>query len=115
MNTRLQIHLKCSAFILFITTLFITSVPVAQAEEAILFRSTDVTITNPVEISRSFQRKTILKLDEKGDLLFLCSSVRFTVSYKTTADPFKPSFLYETQRGSNFPTIGVSLSVSLVF
>ena len=116
MNTRLLICLKYVAvYPLLFATLFIISVPVAQAEEVLMFRSRDVTITDSIEMSRSIRQKAILKFDEKGNLIILCGSARFTVAYDASADPVKPSCQFDAQRGSISPVISVSLSVSLAF
>ena len=116
MNTRLLNHLKYAAiYPLLIAIVFITAVPSAQAEEVFLFRSTDATTTNSVEMSRSLRQEAMLKFDNKGNLLILCGSARITVAYDVPADPVKPSCQYDAQRGPITPVIGISLSLSLTF
>jgi hypothetical protein len=117
MNTRLLMNLKnVAVYSLLITAFVITSVPTAQAESIFLFRSADVTPSNSGEFPRTTQQKSILELDEKGDLLIQCGNARFSVAYNAPADPFKQTWhQYDTQRGYIEPITVIILSAKLSF
>jgi hypothetical protein len=117
MNSRMLKTLKyAAAYHLLICTVFITSVPVAQAEALFLFRSPDATVTDGAGTSRSIQQTPLLKLDEKGDLMIQCGNARFTIAYNSPADQFKPpGQQYSPQREYSAPVSGVSLTASLSF
>jgi hypothetical protein len=117
MNARMLKDLTyTAAYSLLIFTFLITSVPAAQAETLLLFRSPETAAPGPNGIPRDIQEKNFLKLGEKGDLLIQCGSARFTIASNAPVNQFKPSGQqYNPQREFNTPIIGVSLTASISF
>jgi hypothetical protein len=117
MNAPLLKTLKqTAAFALLISAFIVSSVPAARAEALFLFRSPDAAAPGHGATPRAIQQKTLLKLDEKGDLLIQCGCARFTVAYNAPADKFKPSEPQQyLQREHGTAFSGISLTASLSF
>lgn len=117
MSARLLNNLKyAAAYPIFIAAFIVTSIPAAQAETLMLFRSPDATAPVTGVSPRIIQQNVLLKLDEKGDLLIKCGNARFTVAYNEPADQFKPSGQFlKQQREPTAAINGISLVASMSF
>jgi hypothetical protein len=117
MYNRLLNKLKHTAAIpLLISAFVVVSAPAARAEAIFLFRSPEATLHDSAGIPRAIQQKSLLKLDEKGDLLIQCGSARFTVAYNSPADQFKPAEQPSNPQREYIANInGISLTASLSF
>jgi len=116
MSARLLKHLKYPLRpALLIVALILTAAPSAWAEAIFLFRSTSAT-TQHTPASSGNPRKSLLRLDEKGDLLIQCGCARFTVAYNAPIDQFKPSEQQQPALREPSTNInGISLTASLAF
>lgn len=116
LSARLLNHLKypLRSALLILAPIFMTA-PSAWAEAIFLFRSPSATAQHTPAPSAN-PRKSLLRLDEKGDLLIQCGCARFTVAYNAPIDQLKPSEQQQpAQREPNTNINGISLTASLAF
>ena len=117
MNARLLKSLKYAAvFPLLVSAFIVIPAPPARAESIFLFLPPVVAPPESAGTPRAIQQKSLLKLDDKGDLLIQCGSTRFTVAYNTPADQLKPSEQQSSpQRESIANKNGLILTASMSF
>ena len=117
MKARLPEYLKRTAtHSILIAALVVISVPAARCEAVFLFRDAGSATAEFGGIPPVTPLKTLLKLDEKGDLLIQCGNARFTLAYSQPLDQFKPSEQHQNPLREQAAAInGISLTASLTF
>ena len=116
MTARLLEILKLVAVHTLLIAAFLgTAVPGARGEPLVLFQ--DPTPGAMADNAALAARKnTILKFNEKGNLLIQCGGTRFTLSYTPPVDRFKPTEQRNTPQHDMAAAInGISLTASLNF
>lgn len=117
MKVRLPVYLKRTAtHSMFIAALVVISVSAARCEALFLFRDAGSATAEFGGIPPVTPLKTLLKLDEKRDLLIQCGKARFTLAYSQPLDQFKPLEQHLNPKREQAAAInGISLTASLNF